>query len=465
MNVSYTGSSMKLSRAVAGTGWYAATKSVNLIQDQLYKMTVKVNNVSNMSPSQPAGSNILFFGYENSDGTPWLDYSEGITGTTIGTYTFYVIPKTNSGSIFLGVNNGGGGNFECEIGSVTVDHVAAAFQPLYTAVLNNATDYYAFGMPMPGRQFNSNGYKYGFNGQLKDDEVYGAGNLNSAEYWEYDTRLGRRWNRDPVVKDWESPYACFSDNPVWFSDVNGDSDDKPTKSNPNDPNKKGGKDKFHDETKKLVSQNQEIVDKGVEEMKSIQVAYTNLNGNSGLESPEITQNTPNNQSESQAPTPTGVDVTLASQITGVVGTAIGLGDVATLSGQGKYVTSKGIIKDINFGNLTKNSKMYANGSNTLKTFGRAGIVFSVGLDVYAYQNNQISGPKLTTNLGVTGWSASIGALGMGIPAFIGGTMYFGIDAFYPGGFNGAMDMNGKLMQENQKIIPKFNLYKDTPGGM
>lgn len=43
-------------------------------------------------------------------------------------------------------------------------------------------------------------------------------------YWEYDTRLGRRWNRDHVVKPWQSPYATFSGNPIWKIDPNGDDD-------------------------------------------------------------------------------------------------------------------------------------------------------------------------------------------------------------------------------------------------
>ena len=35
------------------------------------------------------------------------------------------------------------------------------------------------------------GYRYGFNTQEKDDDVFiGA---YTAEYWEYDSRLGRRW--------------------------------------------------------------------------------------------------------------------------------------------------------------------------------------------------------------------------------------------------------------------------------
>ena len=83
-------------------------------------------------------------------------------------------------------------------------------------------DYYTFGAIMPGRQYSSSaGYRYGMNGQENDNEVYGTGNLTSAEYWEYDTRLGRRWNRDPVLKPWESPYACFSNNPIYYKDPRG----------------------------------------------------------------------------------------------------------------------------------------------------------------------------------------------------------------------------------------------------
>lgn len=62
---------------------------------------------------------------------------------------------------------------------------------------------------------------YGFNGQERDDEVSGAGNSYTAEFWQYDSRLGRRWNRDPVVKYHESPYATFANNPIWFIDPNG----------------------------------------------------------------------------------------------------------------------------------------------------------------------------------------------------------------------------------------------------
>jgi YD repeat-containing protein len=97
----------------------------------------------------------------------------------------------------------------------------------YKADVITANDYYPFGMQLPERKYstpNSN-YRYGFNGQEKSDDVT-VGNY-TAMYWEYDSRIGRRWNEDPVLKEFESPYLCFSGNPIWFSDINGDDPNPP----------------------------------------------------------------------------------------------------------------------------------------------------------------------------------------------------------------------------------------------
>jgi hypothetical protein len=75
---------------------------------------------------------------------------------------------------------------------------------------------------MPGRKFtrsNSN-YRYSINGQEKETEL--NENITTAEYWEYDSRIVRRWNIDPVRKEYESPYLCFSGNPIVFADPDGD---------------------------------------------------------------------------------------------------------------------------------------------------------------------------------------------------------------------------------------------------
>ncbi|MBK8659367.1 MAG: hypothetical protein IPN22_11005 [Bacteroidetes bacterium] len=82
-------------------------------------------------------------------------------------------------------------------------------------------------MLMPGRSYNSAEYRYGFNGQEKDDEVYGSGNITTAEFWQYDTRLGRRWNVDPLTYEWQSSYAAFNNNPVYFNDPLGLQGERP----------------------------------------------------------------------------------------------------------------------------------------------------------------------------------------------------------------------------------------------
>jgi len=87
--------------------------------------------------------------------------------------------------------------------------------------VSSISDYYPFGAPMAGRSFSSTEYRFGFNTQEKTDEIAGPGNHNTATFWEYDTRLGRRWNQDPVTKPWESLYACLGDNPVANTDPDG----------------------------------------------------------------------------------------------------------------------------------------------------------------------------------------------------------------------------------------------------
>jgi hypothetical protein len=61
-------------------------------------------------------------------------------------------------------------------------------------------------------------YMFGFNGQEKVNEIAGVGNHNTALFWEYDTRLGRRWNVDPVKDHSQSSYASFNSNPIFNTD-------------------------------------------------------------------------------------------------------------------------------------------------------------------------------------------------------------------------------------------------------
>jgi RHS repeat-associated protein len=96
----------------------------------------------------------------------------------------------------------------------------------YRAEVLTITNYYPFGMPLAERTVTTaEGYRYGFNGQEKETEITGSPSHTSAEFWMYDTRLGRRWNVDPLEVEWESPYATMRSNPIVLNDPNGDCPD------------------------------------------------------------------------------------------------------------------------------------------------------------------------------------------------------------------------------------------------
>jgi len=94
-----------------------------------------------------------------------------------------------------------------------------------TALRYFTNSYYPFGMQMQGREFAGGmGYRYGFGSQESDNEVSGRGNSYTAEFWQYDSRLGRRWNVDPVNKLELSQYVAFSNNPIVRIDPLGNDD-------------------------------------------------------------------------------------------------------------------------------------------------------------------------------------------------------------------------------------------------
>lgn len=100
-----------------------------------------------------------------------------------------------------------------------------------SATVLSARDYYAFGSVMKGRETNFDLYRYGFNKQESVNEISGSGNHNTALFWEYDTRVARRWNIDRVTPISMSPFAVMLDNPLKFNDVFGNVSNEVTKLN------------------------------------------------------------------------------------------------------------------------------------------------------------------------------------------------------------------------------------------
>ncbi|MCO6175372.1 DUF6443 domain-containing protein [Flavobacterium sp. NRK F10] len=83
----------------------------------------------------------------------------------------------------------------------------------FNADVLSYTDYFPFGFQMTGRTFSSPLYRYGFQGQEKDDEIKGEGNSINYTFRMHDPRVGRFFAVDPLVYEypWYSPYQ-FSGN-------------------------------------------------------------------------------------------------------------------------------------------------------------------------------------------------------------------------------------------------------------
>ncbi len=62
------------------------------------------------------------------------------------------------------------------------------------------SDYYPFGMLVPNRHKDSGDYRYGFQGQEKDDDLKGEGNSVDFGARIYDPRVGKFLSLDPMQK-------------------------------------------------------------------------------------------------------------------------------------------------------------------------------------------------------------------------------------------------------------------------
>jgi hypothetical protein len=110
--------------------------------------------------------------------------------------------------------------------ATVLDRRTAVYHPqadtflYFSADVVNATMYYPFGQAMMSYKNEDFVFSYGLNGQEKEDDIFEG--AYSAEYWMYDSRLGRRWNLDPRPNPSVSVYACFGNNPILFTDLYGD---------------------------------------------------------------------------------------------------------------------------------------------------------------------------------------------------------------------------------------------------
>jgi len=166
--------------------------------------------------------------YDRSSNTGYKNWSMKINGIAAGADTTYV-------------DNPGGSHVPRPTGTISVTNPVKNLTGTVSFVitLNNKgsgsqgtfkiDSFIVNGFVIPlsdtgysSTQYVHNDYRYRVNTQEYSPEL--NDNSYTAEFWQYDARLGRRWNVDVKQKVSQSPYQCFSGNPLLFQDIHGDKD-------------------------------------------------------------------------------------------------------------------------------------------------------------------------------------------------------------------------------------------------
>ena len=91
----------------------------------------------------------------------------------------------------------------------------------YVADVTSATEYYPFGMSMPDRMHQTPSYRYGFQGQERDNELMNG--TYAFTYRIHDPRTGRFLSRDPLAPyfPYYSSYSFSGNRPIDSREVEG----------------------------------------------------------------------------------------------------------------------------------------------------------------------------------------------------------------------------------------------------
>ncbi|HTO38303.1 MAG TPA: hypothetical protein VL021_07755, partial [Brumimicrobium sp.] len=166
--------------------------------------TPQTNRLFNVSPgleyelsyTQSENNSVSFSIEESDNGTSWQNIVS--SSSSNGSQTVNFIPSAS----FLKVSFEASAGFKLQNVSLNGE----LFDTLVVAKILGRT-----------------GYRYGFGGHEKDDEIKGSGNHYSFGDYGYDPRIGRRWNVDPEFKQIAglSPYAYALNNPNVYIDEDG----------------------------------------------------------------------------------------------------------------------------------------------------------------------------------------------------------------------------------------------------
>ncbi|MEM9400838.1 MAG: RHS repeat-associated core domain-containing protein, partial [Verrucomicrobiota bacterium] len=117
---------------------------------------------------------------------------------------------------------------------VAVESTTPGLVDYYQAEVVKATDYYPFGIEMPGtyntstmqyegRTFNADNYRYGFNGKENDRDEWGKQLVQDYGFRLYNPAVGRFLSEDPLTSSYPmlTPYQFASNRPINGIDIDG----------------------------------------------------------------------------------------------------------------------------------------------------------------------------------------------------------------------------------------------------
>ncbi|MGV0856960.1 DUF6443 domain-containing protein [Empedobacter brevis] len=352
-------------------------------------------------------------------------------------------------------------NYTDHLGNVRLSYQKESNGSLKVLEENN---YYPFGLKHQG--YNSTNlananYKYKYNGKELQDDF----NINLYDYGarNYDPAIGRWFNIDPLAEKSRrfSPYTYALNNPVYFIDPDGMAaedwkqdrlgnyvyDASLTKENASTK-------LAEDETYLGPSASINVDNKATGETGSLNL---NENGTASLTMGNTTQLLENNTADFGFASGHLVMAgnyqsgSFFDQSNWTLGyAASGLSNTSSKL----YIGTARPNSPVNF----LGNRFYGNGKTYLKSNTLNGIgsvmgksLFAVGaiMDVNKFSNNEISGGKLGTNIGM----GALGLTGWGTPASL---LYGTLEAFYPGGAVNAMNDNVKFQKEVDAIMNTGN---------
>lgn len=169
------------------------------------------------------GSNVQYTWYvRDINGTILAIYE----GTGINNSTFPNPSSEPRATEYIIYGDGKLGVLDIASGTITyelTDHLGSIHgltvrAPDYEPTLTGYSNYYAYGMKLPGKSLVSQPYRFGYQGQFaeKDQET----GFNHFELRDYDSRLGRWMIADPAHQ-YNSPYMGMGNNPVSGVDPDG----------------------------------------------------------------------------------------------------------------------------------------------------------------------------------------------------------------------------------------------------